>query len=361
MKPWLPAVLAAILPALPARAAEGGPGPAVPVVLAKAEVRPFPVIVSGVGTVQPERAAAVRARVDGEIQAVHVAEGQEVKAGDPLFSLDSRAAQIQLRQAEAALARDQAQLARARAELARSHTLLDKGYQTPQKQELAASEVAVLEAAIKADEAAIDAARLAIDYAAVRAPIAGRAGAVALKEGNVVRAAETTPLVTITQMSPVLVAFTVPERDLPAVREHQAKAPLLARVRPGAGDGPAQDCHLAFIDSAIEAATGTILLKARCDNAARTLWPGQYVSVELTVRVEPAALVVPDGGVQIGQRGPYVFAAREDGTVALKAVRVLRQERGLAVIGDGLAAGERVVVEGQSRLTDGARFSERKP
>lgn len=353
--------IALMLPllAVSAAALAGPEGPAVPVVVTVAETRPVPLVVDGIGTVQPERAAAVRPRVEGEIVAVHFADGQEVAPGDLLFSLDTRDAAIRLRQAEAALARDEAQLARARADLGRARKLLGQGYETPQRQEQAVSEVAVLEAAVQADRAAIDAARLSIEHASVRAPILGRLGAATLREGNLARPNDSQPLVTVTQMAPVLVAFTLPERDLAAVMTRQTADPLPVRVRPQGGEAGV-DCRLAFIDSAIDAATGTILMKARCANAERRLWPGQFITAEVTVAVEQA-LVVPETAVQLGQQGSFVFLARQDGTASVRPVRVARRSQGLAVIAEGLAAGDRVVVDGQSRLAEGTRFSERRP
>ncbi|MBF0307286.1 MAG: efflux RND transporter periplasmic adaptor subunit, partial [Alphaproteobacteria bacterium] len=245
------------------------------------------------------------------------------------------------------------------ADLGRARKLLGQGYETPQRQEQAVSEVAVLEAAVQADHAAIDAARLAIEHASVRAPIAGRLGAATLREGNLARPNDAQPLVTITQMSPVLVAFTLPERELAAVMARQTDEPLPVRVRPQGGEADV-DCRLAFIDSAIDAATGTILMKARCDNHQRRLWPGQFVTAEVTVAVEEA-LVVPETAVQLRQQGGFVFVARPDGTATVRPVRVARRSKGLAVIAEGLAAGDRVVVDGHSRLAEGARFGERRP
>jgi multidrug efflux system membrane fusion protein len=348
---------------LPAAApvARSGPPPAVPVVLAAATVKPVPLVVSAIGRVQPINAVAVRPRVEGEILEVHFAEGQEVAAGDLLFTLDSRAAEIALQQAEAVLARDQAQMASARADLKRYSELAKSGYASSQKQEQSVASTAVLEATLMGDQAAVDRARLDLDYAKVRAPIAGRTGAVAVKVGNLVKPGDQAPLVTITQLRPITVAFALPERYLPALKRYQALAPLSVKVKIPHGDAAGVRGQLSFIDNAIDAGSGTISVKALFDNQDTVLWPGAFVDVAVTLTVDKDALVVPLAAVQSGQDGRHVFVVRPDSTIEVRTVRVAREAGGEAVIAEGLKPGETVVVEGQLRLSPGVRVIDRTP
>jgi multidrug efflux system membrane fusion protein len=348
-------------PAAPSPAARSGPPPALPVVTATAVQKPVPLVVSAIGKVLPINAVAVRPRVEGEILAVHFQEGQEVKAGDLLFTLDSRAAEIALKEAEAALARDQAQLASARSDLKRYSELAKSGYASSQKQEQSVASTAVLEAAIMADQAAIDRARLDIDYATVRAPIDGRTGAVPVKVGNLVKPTEQTALVTVTQLRPITVAFALPERYLPALERYQAQAPLSVRVKIPHGNEAGIRGKLSFIDNAIDAASGTIAVKALFDNDDGVLWPGAFVDVAVTLTIEKDALVVPLAAIESGQDGRHVYVVRPDSTVEVRTVRVAREAAGEAVIGGGLKPGDKVVVEGQLRLSPGARVVDRTP
>ncbi|MFO1058847.1 MAG: efflux RND transporter periplasmic adaptor subunit [Dongiaceae bacterium] len=348
---------------LPAAAppARSGPPPAVPVVLATAAVKPVPLVLSAIGRVQPINAVAVRPRVEGEILEVHFEEGREVQAGDLLFTLDSRQAEIALKQAEAVLARDQAQMASARADLKRYSELAKSGYASSQKQEQSVASTAVLEATLMGDQAAVDRAKLDLEYALVRAPIAGRTGAVAVKLGNLVKPDDSSPLVTITQLRPITVAFALPERYLPALKRYQALAPLSVKVKIPHGNEAGIRGRLSFIDNAIDAASGTIAVKALFDNADGVLWPGAFVDVAVTLTVENDALVVPLAAVESGQDGRHVFVVKPDATVEQRTVRVAREAGAEAVIAAGLQPGDRVVVEGQLRLSPGARVVDRTP
>jgi multidrug efflux system membrane fusion protein len=336
---------------------------AVPVVVARAETRAMPVSVGAVGTVEASSTVDIRAQVS----AIHFREGQDVQQGAPLFSLDQRPFRAALQQAEAVLARDTAQAANAQGQLKRATDLFNRGLIPRDQYDTQAANANALEATLAADRAAVENARLNLQYAAIRAPIPGRTGALNVHVGDLVRANDSTALVVINQLSPVFVAFSVPGRLLADVRRYQAMKPLIATVRPsggqttaGAADPPATDGEegaVTFIDNAVDPTTGTIKLKATFPNRNRALWPGLFVQVQLTLKTDPAALVVPAVAVQTGQQGPFVYVVKADRTVEVRPVRLDRQVGNDAVIAQGLAAGEQVVTDGQLRLTPGARVT----
>jgi multidrug efflux system membrane fusion protein len=320
-----------------------------------------PIEVSAIGTVQPIAAVMVKSRIDGEITQVHFEEGQEVKEGDLLFSLDDRAARAQLRQSEANLERDRAQLQRFHQEVARQTGLARSGVASAQKLEDTMTSEAVFEATVRASEAAVETARVILNYTTIRAPITGRTGSVAFKRGNIVKAVDTAqvvlPLVVITQLRPIYVTFTIPERHLADLRAAQASGRLPVTVTvPDKPQSPATGT-LTFIDNQVDAATGTISLKATFANDDTRLWPGQFVNVTLRLGTQANAVAAPSVGIQIGQNGPYVFLIRDDSTAELRLVRVDRTVGNKTVIAEGLAAGDRIVVDGQLRLGNGMRVN----
>jgi multidrug efflux system membrane fusion protein len=320
-----------------------------------------PIEVSAIGTVQPIAAVMVKSRIDGEITQVHFEEGQEVKEGDLLFSLDNRAARAQLRQSEANLERDRAQLQRFHQEVARQTGLARSGVASAQKLEDTMTSEAVFEATVRASEAAVETARVILNYTTIRAPITGRTGSVAFKRGNIVKAVDTAqvvlPLVVITQLRPIYVTFTIPERHLADLRAAQASGRLPVTVTvPDKPQSPATGT-LTFIDNQVDAATGTISLKASFANDDTRLWPGQFVNVTLRLGTQANAVAAPSVGIQIGQNGPYVFLIRDDSTAELRLVRVDRTVGNKTVIAEGLAAGDRIVVDGQLRLGNGMRVN----
>ena len=337
------------------------PAPAQTVVAAVATEEAAPILVTTIGTVQSISTVIIKSRVDGEIAKVHFDEGQEVNEGDILFTLDNRAFAAQLAQSEANLDRNRAQLVRAQAELKRQTDLASRGVASAQKLEEAQAAVAVLEAAIRADQAAIENARVNLNYTTIRAPIAGRTGAVNLKRGNVVKSNDTTqqavPLVTITQLRPIYVSFTVAEKHLTRIRAATTteRLPVIVTLP----DEPQEPIagKLTFVDNQVDVISGTITLKATFDNDHARLWPGQFVNVTLTLGVQTNALLVPSGAIQIGQNGPYVFVIKPDSTVELRLVRIDRTVKGKTVIAGGLASGERVVTDGQLRLSNGTRVA----
>jgi len=345
----------------PNEARSARPAPAQLVVADVAAQSPTPILVTAIGTVQSIATVMIKSRVDGEIAKVHFEEGQEVHEGDILFTLDDRAVRAQLQQAEATLERDRAQLERNKLEVTRQTELAHRGVASAQKLEDVTTSVAVAEATVRASEATAENARVNLNYTTIRAPITGRTGSVALKRGNVVKAVDTAPtvmpLVTITQLRPIYVALTVPEQYLADLRTAMAEGPVPVVVTvPSQPRAPITGA-LTFIDNQVDTATGTISLKAKFPNEDDRLWPGQFVNVTLTLGMQENAVVVPSAAIQVGPNGPYVFVIRQDSTVELRLVKPDRVVGGTTVVAEGVAAGERVVVDGQLRLGNGTRVT----
>jgi membrane fusion protein, multidrug efflux system len=326
---------------------------------------PTPILVTAIGTVQPIATVLIKSRVDGEIAKVHFEEGQEVNEGDILFTLDDRAVRAQLQQSEANLERDRAQLQRFQLEVTRQTELAGRGVASPQKLEDVKTSVAVSEATARASEATVENARINLNYMTIRAPITGRTGSVGFKKGSIVKAVDTSPtvaaLVSITQLRPIYVTFTVPERHLADLRAAMTSGSLQVVVTiPNQTKTPVTGA-LTFMDSQVDVATGTISLKAKFANENDRLWPGQFVNVTVRLGIQENAVVVPGAAIQIGPNGPYVFVIRPDSTVELRLVRVDRTSGEKTVIAEGLAAGDRVVVDGQLRLSNGTRVAIQQP
>jgi multidrug efflux system membrane fusion protein len=305
----------------------------------------------------------VRARVDGEVVAQLVTEGQDVRRDDLLFRIDDREIRAALAKDEALLARDQATLARAQADASRARDLLARKVAAQQQVDQSDAEAKIAAANVQADQAAIDMDRIRLDYTEVRAPIDGRLGAIRVTEGNIVRSADGGDgLVTITQMKPLRVSFTLPERDLPALRAAAAGgAKVPVRVSAHSGNGALAAGELSFIDSSVDATSGTVTAKALLPNEDGTLWPGQYVDVEVELGHTLDAVTIPLVAVQPGQDGPFVFVVGSDGKAALRQITPGDTVGDRVVATSGLGVGERVVVEGQQRLQDGMRVAERAP
>ena len=346
----------------PSLQAQEAAGPPVAVAVAPATVGAVPVEVTANGTAQAVSIISVRSRVDGQVERVHVQEGQMVKAGDLLFTLDSRTAQALLAQQEANLARDRAQLERAQSDARRYASLRSDAYASAQRAEQAQADATGLAATVRAGEAVVAQTRLSIEFATIRAEAAGRLGSLPVKAGNFVRASEGAVLATITQTDPINVAFAVPERWLGELRATRERGEV-ARVRVQAPGDPrgAVEGELVFVDSAVDTGTGTIQLKARFDNSQSRLWPGQYLEVVMVPRVDPRAISVPVAAVRAGQGGNFLYAVTPENTARRVAVRVVRNAAGRTVVEGQVADGERVVTEGIERLRDGARVAVRDP
>src|SRR6266853_1243695 len=340
------------------------PAAAQPVVADVAVETPMPIQITAIGSVQSIATVMIKSRIDGQIKEVHFKEGKEVNEGDVLFTLDDRALRAQLAQSEATLERDRASLQRAKLEVTRQSGLATRGVASAQKFEDVETSLAVLGATVRATEAAVENTRVNLSYARILAPINGRTGSIALKKGNLVKATELSssiPLVTITQLRPIYVTFTLPERHLAELRAAAAEGSLpVVAIIPSQPKTPITGA-LAFIDNQVDVATGTITLKAEFANDDTRLWPGQFVNVTLTLGVQANAVVVPSAAIQIGQNGPYVFVIKPDSTVELRLVRVDRTIAGRTVTAEGLVAGDRVVVDGQLRLNNGTLVTVQRP
>lgn len=346
---------AAVLTLLPV-ACSRPPAPhvatAAPVVVAVAARKTVPDLLAAVGTVEAINSVAVRSRVDGELLESHVRDGDAVSAGQLLFKIDPRPAQATLAQANAALARDAAARDLARAQVDRYAPVATKGFISADQMQQYRTAYAAAAAAAKVDEANIAAAQLNLGYTDITAPFAGRAGRILVQPGNLVKANDTNALLTINQIAPIFVNFAVPGAYVERVRAAQARGALDVAAR-GDGIKAPQRGELAFVDNAVDPSTNTIKLRARFANADESLWPGQFVNIALTLGSDADAVVVPEPAVKAGPSGNYVFVVKADKKAEQRAVTVARSVAGEAVIAHGVDAGETVVVDGQSRLTDG--------
>ena len=339
-----------------ARAAAAASQPAeIPVTAGTAETRDMPVYVRGIGTVQAYKMVTVRSRVDGQIVKVSFEEGQEVKAGDPLFQIDPRPFQATLDQATANKQRDEAQLAGAQADLDRYGKLVGQGFQSRQSYDQQKATVEALKGSIAADQAAIETAKLNLGFADIRAPIGGRTGSRQVDPGNLVQVGQNTALVSITQVKPIFVNFTVPQDQTDTIRTNQAREPLVVVAYAGDDKTELSRGTVTLIENQIDSATGTLKLKGTFGNADERLWPGEFVNVRLILATRKSSITVPQRTVMQGANDSYVYVVKADSTVERRAVQVAAAQDGVAVIEKGLAVGEKVVVDGQYRLTNGAR------
>ena len=348
---------------------------AVPVTVATVGQKTVPLQLHAIGHVQTYATVAVKTQVGGELQRVHFKEGQDVRKGDLLFTIDPRPFEAQLKQVEANLARDQAQLENARREVHRYEELVKKEYVAHQQYDQTLTTATALEATVRADQAAVDNAKLQLFYCFIHSPIDGRTGNLLVHQGNIVKANDTTPLgpgpsgstsvsvplVTINQLSPIYVAFSVPEQHLPEIKKYMAAGKLQVDAIIPHDEGQPTHGELTFIDNAVDSATGTIQLKATFPNHDEALWPEQFVNVVLTLAMQANVVVVPSQAVQTGQTGPYVFVIQPDLAVESRPVVVDREVGAETVVQEGLKPGEQVVTDGQLRLSPGAKVEIQTP
>ena len=346
-----------------AQGARRPPG-AIPVVTARVESRDIPVKLLANGTVTSLQSVDVRSQVTSTVREVHFREGQDVRTGELLFSLDSRADEANLRKALAQVEKDKSDLATAKRNLERQRDLFQQKFISQAALDTAQNQVDALTGQQAIDTAAAEAARVAVAYGVIRAPFSGRTGVINVRPGSLVQpsgnasATASPPLVTITQVDPIDISFNLPEKELPGLQAALAGGPVPVRATPQAG-GEKVTGKVVFIDNAVDTATGTIRFKSRFDNKGARLWPGMYATVELAPRTLAHASVVPAQAVQTGPDARFVYVVGDDRKVQKKGVQLAYVEQGFAVV-DGVAPGARVVVEGAQNLRPGSTVAEAK-
>jgi membrane fusion protein, multidrug efflux system len=336
----------------PSAGQQPGQGPA-PVHVAIVERKDFPVVLNGLGTVQPTNTVTVRSRVDGQIEKVGFEEGQMVQGGDLLVQIDPAPFQATLNQAIAKLAQDQASLNNARQDLGRTSTLARQGDATQQLLDQRTANVASLAAQVQADQASIESAKVQLAYTTIRSPLTGRAGFRLVDPGNIVHASDQNGILTITQLQPISVIFTAPEQQLPAINEALNSGPL--KVTAFSSDGKKQlgEGTLKLLDNQVDTASGTIRLKASFDNLDKALWPGLSVSTRLLVATMKDVVVVADSAVQRGPNGLFAYVVTAASTAELRDLKVSRIVDGRALVEQGLSPGERIITSGHYRVQPG--------
>ena len=340
-----------------------GAGLTVPVLVATVERRDMPILLDGLGTVQAFNSVTIKTVVDGPLIAVNFAEGQMVRKGDLLARVDPRSYQAAYDQVVAKKAQDEALLANARADLVRYQKLVSNNYTSAQQSDTQKALVAQYEAQVRQDQAQIDAARTNLDYTSIVSPLDGRTGVRQVDQGNIVHAGDATGLVVITQLQPIFVMFTLPQQSLPAVAKAMAagQATVVATPQGGSRSAVLDTGVLTVLDNQVDSTTGTIKLKAQFPNRDSKLWPGGFVGVRLQVDTQANAVVVPPAAIQRGPRGSFVYVVGADNTATRLEIKTGYEDERYAIVSDGLKGGEKVVTDGASRLTDGAKVTIAEP
>jgi len=347
----MPGVVVVLLTAC-GKGKSGGFPPA-PVTVATAAKKNVPVILEAIGTVEPYKSVAIKAQVSGEIEKVAFREGQDVKKGDLLLVIDQRPYQASLQAARGNLQRDKARLTSARLKAGRYADLVKKDYVTKQQFDDATAEAESLEATVQSDEAAVRQAELDLAHCSIRAPVTGRTGNLLVQQGNVIKSNDTV-LLSLNQITPVYVSFSVPEKNLSEVRHWQELSPLKVSATSPSG-GETYEGKLSMINNSVDQSTGMVLLKAVFPNEDKAMWPGVFVNVRLRLKTSRGSVVIPSKALQRGQRGEYVFVVKSDMTVESRNVTTGQETDGETVIEKGVANGEKVVTDGQLRLFPGAK------
>ncbi len=325
-----------------------------PVVVGLATKKTVPVEIRAIGNVQAFSTVMVKSKVGGELVRVHFVEGQDVKKGDLLFTVDPRPHEAALKEAEANLQRDLARAKNATEDARRYESLIQRKVVSTQQYDKIRSDAEALNATVVADRAAVENAKIQLGYCSIHSPIDGRTGSLSVKEGNVIKADDIT-LVVINQIVPIDVSLSVPEQFLPEIRKRMASKKLQLEASSPQSEERPEKGTITFVDNAVDTSTGTIRLKGTFANRERKLWPGQFVNTVLTLTEEPDVIVVPSQAVQTGQEGQYVFVVKPDLTVESRQVVAGRTINGETVVQKGLQADEKVVTDGQLRLYPGAR------
>jgi multidrug efflux system membrane fusion protein len=343
----------------PKATAAPGPAPGVPVMLTEVVQKSVPLRLTAVGRAEPYSTVTLRPRIDGQIMEVRYKPGDPVKKGQVMVTLDPRIVEAQVRQAEANLARDRAQYEKAVSDVDRYGDLLTKGFVSAAQVDAYKSTAATLAATLKADEAALDLARTQLSYTKIQSPMDGIAGATLAHPGAMVKANDTN-LVVINQLKPMYVTFSIPESQLREIERDRIGARLAVDARAPSDPGPPARGELVFMDNAVDATTGTIQLKALLPNADGRFTSGQFVEVAMTLRMLNDALIIPSEALQSGPQGNFVYVAKPDNTVEVRRLATLPLDNKTLIVREGLKPGERVVTDGQLRLTPGARVEVRQ-
>lgn len=334
--------------------------PSVSVETASAVAKSIPVELAAIGSVEAFSAVIVKSQVDGTVVKVHFAEGHDVRKGDILFSIDTAPFQAALRHAEAVLARDQAQAKNAEEQASRYASLVKEGIVTREQYDAYRTTAEALQATVAADRAAVENARILLGYCTIRSPLTGRTGNLAINAGNVVKSNDTS-LVTINQINPIYVTFSLPEKELPEIMRKMAEGRLTVTASNPSDPTATEQGTVTFLDNMVDPATGMFKLKGTFANKGRKLWPGQFINVVLTLSILADAVVVPQQAVLTGQAGQYLFVVKSDGTAEQRHVVAGIGYGGETVIRQGVKPGETVVIDGHMRLMPGAKVEVRKP
>lgn len=327
---------------------------AAPVRIANVTSRTMPVELQAIGNVEAISTVTIKAQISGQLMSVHFKEGDFVKKGQLLFTIDRAPFEAALRQAEGTLAKDEAQSLNSKLDAERYQGLGKQGVVSKQQVDAAGAAANAMAATVAADKAAVETAKINLEYTSIYSPINGRTGSVGVKEGNLVKANDVPILVTINQIEPIYVSFSIPEQQLAELKQYSNTKSLKVDAAPQGGTQHFQG-RLTFIDNSVDLTTGTIKLKATFDNAAHVLWPGQFADVNLTLKSQPNAIVIPTAALQTSQSGTYVYVVDQDLTAKQQPVKVGWNVGEDTVIATGLQPGQRVVTDGQLRLTPGAK------
>jgi membrane fusion protein, multidrug efflux system len=326
----------------------------VPVKVAKAVEKTVPLELTAIGSADAFSTVSIKAQVNAVLETVHIKEGQLVKKGDLLFTLDARPFVAVLVQAQATVARDQAQEELNNVQLQRYEQLFSAGVAAKEQYDQMKANADAQRAAVRADQAAVDAAQLQVDYCKIYAPLAGRTGALQVYPGNIVKQNDVPILIVINQVSPIYINFSIPEQYLGSVARFMGQGKLQVEATPY-GDTKTETGVLTFIDNAVDNTTGTIKLKGTFDNADHRLWPGQFSNIMLRLAQDENATVVPSQAVQTGQNGDFIYVVKSDSTVEQRTVKVARAIGAESVISSGVQPGETVVTDGQLELLPGIK------
>jgi membrane fusion protein, multidrug efflux system len=342
------------LSACSTKSAETAPNLAVPVTVAKAVQKTVPINLTAIGTAEAYSTVSIKSQVNAILEQVHFKQGDFVRQGDLLFTLDARPFQSALAQSEANLARDQAQAELNQVQSARYEKLYAAGVAAKEQYDQMKATADAQEALVHADQAAVQSAKLQLQYCTIYSPTDGRTGALQVYPGNLVKENDVPILVVINQMSPIFVDFSVPEQYLGVVKKYMSGGRLQIEATPY-GETASEVGYLTFVDNNVDNTTGTIKLKGTFPNDDHRLWPGQFSVVSLRLAEEEKAVVVPSQAVQTGQTGDFIFVVKADQTVESRPVKVARQLASESVISSGIAAGDTVVTDGQLRLIPGIK------